>query len=136
MHQDTCILLLAQQLADTDLEQVFNPCFLRFVHSGPGWSLPLLMLPSASCNPAFMQHIKTSCKYTGGIIHTSQRETLLRAHGGRICASFTNCCCSSVTQEPPMMLCLASTVRTGLHQLYSGQITILLLQTKWKRRAW
>lgn len=44
VHQDTWILLLAQQLADTDLEQVSNLCFLCFVHSGPGWSLPLLML--------------------------------------------------------------------------------------------
>lgn len=43
MHQDTWILLLAQSLADTDLEQVFNLYFVRFVHSGPDCSLSLLM---------------------------------------------------------------------------------------------
>lgn len=59
----------------------FNLNFLHFVHSGPGWSLPLLMLQSALCNPAFMQHIKASCKYAGGIIHTLQGGMLLRAQG-------------------------------------------------------
>jgi len=43
MHQDTWILLLAQLLADTDLQQVSSPDFVHFLHSGPGWSLLLLM---------------------------------------------------------------------------------------------
>lgn len=57
--------------------------------------------------------------------------------GGRICASFVSCCCSSATQEPPTLCLVSLYPQLGQvinpHKLYSGQITVLPLQTKWNR---
>lgn len=111
VHQSTWILHLAQPQADTDLEQVFTPhVSILYIQDQAGsyciwWGVQCSMWPG----------FKASCKSAWGtiIVNALQRGMSVQARGGRICSSFSRCCCSSATQGPTVMVCLGSTARTG-----------------------